>query len=101
MKQWVILNQKKPMKWARTYKEIFCTNDSYVDARARLNAWATANGETFNSDSYTFTAYKVNPYFDNLLVKEESPMLILLIISSVAFVGVASIYLLKKRKEVK
>lgn len=35
-------------------KELFATSNSYEQARARLEAWAIANGETFNYSTYQF-----------------------------------------------
>lgn len=81
-------------------KELFMTDSKYAEAKARMIAWAAANGETFDNTTYSFGSPRYGTY-NELSIDKDSSVIVLFLTTSVAFVGVAAIYFLKKKKAVK
>lgn len=77
----------------------FATNANYANLKARMMAWAAANGEVINFDANTgaLTASSNNTLF----FKEQSNQLIIIsiVISTLLVVGLISARIIKKRKE--
>ena len=82
-------------------KNIFQYNDDFAAARARLNAWATANGETFTYGAEEpFSALKGRGIFgDNIFAEDDNnTTLILFIIATLGAGALSAFYLVRKRK---
>lgn len=80
-------------------KEIFGTNAELAEARARLQAWATANGKTITFDATT-GAMTINSARNPLAfgAEEDASILIVTIVTCLtAFAGVA-LFLRKKKR---
>ena len=78
-------------------RELFTTNNAYAAEYARLNAWARANGETFNATTHILGAKNVNP----LLLNSEhaNSVAVIVIISMVSMTAIGGYFFLRKRKE--
>ena len=76
-------------------KGVFNTEAAYASARARLSAWALANGEVFNPISGTFTA---NTH--GLLAKNvnSNVVIISIVIGVIAMISLAGVMLAIKRR---
>ena len=83
-------------------KNILQYCDDFADARARLNAWATANGETFTyGAAEPFAALKGRGIFGIDKLSEDEDNNVAIILFMVATLGVGALsafYLVKKRK---
>lgn len=80
-------------------KELFCTNSSYTNARARLNAWAVANGETLNTSTYQLQ--KASRYVSPIANSNNNGEIIIVIISLASLLAIGSYAFLKIRKKEK
>ena len=80
-----------------TEKGIFNTEAAYGSARARLAAWALANGEVFDPISGTFTA---NTHGINATALDKNNVVVIsVVIFAIALISVAGVMLvIKKRK---
>ncbi len=76
-------------------REAFLNETEFNDAKARLQAWATANGDTFESGTNLIIKSRVNITFSN----NNQIMLIAIISSSLIMASILATFLfLKKRK---
>lgn len=79
-------------------KELFCENSSYANARARLNAWAVANGETLNTSTYQLQkASRVVAPLEE--IKSNNYSITIVIVSLVSLIAICSFALLKNKKK--
>lgn len=69
----------------------------YNQIKERLQAWARANGETFNVELGTFSRIKVNSIFGTT-AEETNNILIITIVAIVSVTAVGGYFLLKKKK---
>ena len=81
-------------------KNVLQYSDDYADARARLNAWATANGETFTYGNETpFESLRRIGANGNILTAEDdNTFVVLLGVFSLGVSALSAFYLVKKRK---
>ena len=81
-------------------KNIFQYSDNFEAARARLNNWATANGETFTyGNEEPFAALrKTGVSGDILSPEDDSSLIILFIIGTLGAGALSAFYLMKKKK---
>lgn len=77
-------------------KALFNTHAAYGSARARLSAWATANGETFDAVNGTLGATRINPIINS---ENNSVVIIALIASIITFTSVAGVVILRKKHQ--
>lgn len=78
-------------------KSVLQYHSNYSDARARMNAWAVANGETFTYGAETpFESIRINPMFDD---SSSNAVTIIVVISIVSLTAVGGYFLFKKKKE--
>ena len=76
-------------------KALFNHEDAYASARARLSAWASANGETFDATTGTFTSNTHN--FNNL--DKNNTIAISIVIGAIALISIVGVVLtIRKRK---
>ena len=76
-------------------KALFNTNAAYGSARARLAAWAVANGETFDAANGTFSAARTNPMVN--VIENNSTFIIVIVAGTIALIAVASIFVLRRK----
>ena len=69
-----------------------------TDAVARLQAWARANGETFDPSAKTFSVSSGRVVF-NAVVKNSSTTIIIIAISAVSLAAIGGYFLFRKKKE--
>ena len=83
-------------------KNILQYNDDFAAARARLNAWATANGETFTYGAEQPFHKSLNGrgiFGDNIFAEDDNnTTLILFIIATLGAGALSAFYLVRKRK---
>lgn len=81
-------------------KNVLQYSDDYADARARLNAWATANGETFTyGNASPFESLRRTGVTGDILSPEDdSSLIILFIICTLGAGALSAFYLMKKKK---
>lgn len=81
-------------------KNVFQYADDFGPARARLNNWATANGETFTYGNETpFEALKkVGFGGDVISAQDDASLIIIFAICSLGAGALSAFYLVKKRK---
>lgn len=81
-------------------KNVFQYADDFAAARARLNAWATANGEVFTyGNASPFEALRKTNVNGNILSPEDdSSLIILFIICTLGAGALSAFYLMKKKK---
>lgn len=77
-------------------KALFNTHAAYGSARARLAAWAVANGETFDAANGTFSATKINPVINS---ENNSVIIVVLIAGIITLTGVAGVVILRKKHQ--
>ena len=77
-------------------KALFNTNASYASARARLAAWAVANGETFDAANGTFSAARTNPVVNAI---QNNNTIIIVVASTIALIAVAGIFVLRRKQK--
>lgn len=68
-------------------KELFCTNSAYANAKARFNAWANANGERLNFETYEIVP-KAASYNFNIQNNNSDGLI------GVIFVSITTIFVL-------
>lgn len=76
-------------------KNYFASSDC-ADAFIKMNAWAVANGETFNSSTMKFQTRTTQ---DSTLVKSDSSDVEIIVMLSVASLASALLFLKKKKVE--
>ena len=72
----------------------FLTSADFQDARDRFSAWATANGQTFDPSTGTFTRAKTLINYD---LQSQSTAVIIIIVSAMAISVVGVALILKKK----
>lgn len=80
-------------------KSLFNTDSTYADAKARLIAWATANGETFDPAAYTFTKNSNVTLISVVANNSETTSIIIVVISMISLTAIGGFFFIKKRKE--
>lgn len=81
---------------AKTQKEAFVSDSAYSELKARLSAWAAANGETFiASGTGSFSSARFNPIFND--VSDVSTIVI--IVTSAIMLGAAGFFFLFRKKK--
>ena len=80
-------------------KNIFQYSSDYSDARARMNAWAAANSETFTYGNNTPFAARADISSISGLQRSDSTTLIIVILSLVGLASVGGYLLIRRRKE--
>ena len=76
-------------------KGVFNTEAAYASARARLSAWAIANGETFDPISGTFTA---NTHGLLAINKNSNVVIITVVVGVIAMISLAGVMLAIRRR---
>ena len=80
---------------AKTQKESFVSDVAYANLRARLSAWATANGDSFNAIGLgSFSSIRNSLLFNS---DTDMPTLLIIIVSS-AMAASIILFLIKKKK---
>ena len=80
-------------------KTLFNTNAAYASARARLAAWATANGETFDAVNGTFSSINnVMPLVNNT---NRNTILIVILMASGSMILLGAFFMLNKKRKQK
>ena len=81
-------------------KNVFQYSDDFAAARARLNNWATANGQTFNygNDEPFESLRKIGSNGSILSPEDDSSLIILFIICTLGAGALSAFYLMKKKK---
>ena len=82
--------------FSSSLKQKFNTYSAYQKGRARLEAWARANGETIDTSTYEIVPLNANPII-KLINDNNAFVLIIIVISMVSITGVALFLLRKKR----
>ena len=77
-------------------KALFNTNAAYASARARLAAWAVANGETFDAANGTFSASRTNPVVNAI---QNNNTIVIVVASTIALIAVAGIFVLRRKQK--
>ena len=74
--------------------------DDFADARARLNAWATANGEVFTYGNETpfESLRRIGANGDIISGQDDNTLIVLLSVFSLGVSALSAFYLVKKRK---
>ena len=78
-----------------TTQELFTTNDAYAVEWARLQTWASINGDELNSDGIL----EVNNMIKGFSVNEDNNTVLMVIILAVGVVSLGGFFLLKRKKE--
>ena len=76
----------KYLEMSATCKYLFASNSEYANARARLTAWALANGEVFNPVEKTFTSSSA-PVMSNYASENVIPMIVMISLLGIAPLG--------------
>jgi len=76
-------------------RELFTTNDAYAAEWARLQTWASINGDELNSDGIL----EVNNMIKGFSVNEDNSTVLMVIILAVGVVSLGGFFLLKRKKE--
>ena len=71
-------------------------NNNFADALPRLAAWATANGETFDSTTGTFSSVRNIPAI--MASKETDTTLLIVIISVLAAAGIGGYFFFRRKR---
>ena len=80
-------------------KTLFCTGGSYADARARLKAWANANGDDLDLDSHEL----VTPTPTNILMngdKQTTNVAVVVTVCSLLTVISLAAFIIARRKRI-
>ncbi len=77
-------------------KTIFNENASYASAKARLAAWAAANGETFDAAAGTFTPNGAGALFG--IVSKSNATIIIIVASALTMISALGIVLVIRRR---
>lgn len=77
-------------------KELFNTNDKYIDVKARFIAWESANNESIDSTTYQLGKMPNNGLNETILDSDSSEILIFVLTGAFA-AAIAGIYLFKKK----
>ena len=80
-----------------TQRELFATNEKYLQPYARLSAWAKANGDTFDASNMLVSASNNNA----LIIDEQNYLVIIVTISMLSISVIALFAISKKRKTIK
>ena len=80
---------------AKTQKEAFVSDAAYANLRARLSAWATANGDSFDAIGLGSFSSVRN---DLLFISNTDMSTLLIIIVSSAMAASIILFLIKKKK---
>lgn len=81
-------------------KNVFQYSSDYSAARARLEKWAKANGETFTYGAETpFAASAFNPLVAVINEKNSSTAIIIIVVSILAVTSVGGYFFLRRKKE--
>lgn len=80
-------------------KNVFQYSSDYAAARARLNNWATANGETFTYGADTPFAQASAKVLPAIINESGTTVSIIVIISMVSLTAIGGYFFLKRRKE--
>lgn len=80
-------------------KNVFQYSDDYANARARLNKWAIANGETFTYGADTPFAQASAKVLPAIINESGTTVSIIVIISMVSLTAIGGYFFLKRRKE--
>ena len=79
-------------------KALLMTDVEFADAKARLEAWATANGETINSTTYIIASNPTSKTFDDSNInKGNNAILIVCVIAAISVASLLVLVLLKKK----
>lgn len=76
-------------------RELFTTNEAYAAEWARLQAWASINGDELSSDNIL----EVNDMIKGFSVNEDNSTVLMVIILAVGVVSLGGFFLLKRKKE--
>lgn len=80
-------------------KTIFNTEAAYGSARARLSAWALANGEVFDSVNGTFTPNTANAHGLLITLKDNNVVIISIVTGIIAIISIVGVALALKRRK--
>lgn len=78
-------------------RQTFCSNDEYLEARTRFNAWANANGERLNLNNYTIVSNGTSPNIFTGVTKSDSLPLIIVVTSLAAVTAIGFIVVYKRK----
>ena len=79
-------------------RALFVSNEAFADAWARLQAWATANGDSLNASNQLAAKSGVSPLV-NIIGENTNTVAIIVIISMVSVTAIGGYFFLRKRKE--
>ena len=82
-----------------TDKTAFCTENAYADARARLAAWASANGESLNLTTHVLGFSNNGGLLSLIKEEDKNSALIIVIISLVSLTAIGGYFFIRRRKE--
>ena len=82
-------------------KQLFCTLAKYADARARFNAWANANGERLDLNTYQLVQAKPATTLINEVVNGETNAALIVVFVSVISVITLTGFIMIRRKRSK
>lgn len=80
-------------------KTLFNSDSTYADAKARLVAWAQANGETFDPSNGTFVQASARIMPGIISSESGTSASIIITISLVSITAIGGYFFIKKRKE--
>lgn len=78
-------------------RALFGTHAAYGSARARLTAWAAANGETFDASAGTFTPHASGLGMMN--IANNNYAVIIIVASVIATISLAGMFLIIRRRK--
>ena len=86
-------------EFTNAQKTLFCTGEGYADARARLKAWANANGDDLDLDSHELVA----PTPTNILMngdKQTTNVAVVVTVCSLLAVISLATFIIARRKRI-
>ena len=81
-------------------KSLFNSESQFADAKARLIAWAAANGEVFDPAAYTFTKNDARQILAAVIgTQNTNAITVIVIISLVSVTAIGGYFFIKRRQE--
>lgn len=81
---------------SESQKALFASNDAYLEERARLSAWASANGETFLNGKF-IVKDRIRPFFVD---ESKQSSIWIIVLSTIGILSLGALFfLVEKRKK--
>lgn len=77
-------------------KTLFNSDESYADARARLSAWALANGEVFNNGSFVTASNSIA-----FATSDNDYQIAIFVIITISIIAITSLIIIRKKRSIK